>query len=116
MTGMFDEAGDPAPLTAEIAVRRGMKCVYPISGFFTFLAVLLFLPATIVYEVPEWIFYVVAASVWYASWVVLFRHWRRWALRGGCEAEELEEEGELYAFIPERGSLLWYLGWPAYAP
>ncbi|WP_188661784.1 hypothetical protein [Arenimonas soli] len=102
-------------MTAEVAIGRGEKCVEAISHFLVLMVVLLFIPAYLIQDLPKWSIYVFAIPVWYLIWIVLFRRWRSWAVAKGCDPQALQEEGESTGFIPPRGSLFWYLGWPAYA-
>ena len=114
--GMFDEPGDPVPLDEITALRRAVKCIEPISRFLACMAMLVFIPVMLATDAAEWLLAVAVVLPWYLAWVLLFRHWRRWAIRLGCDPEELELLGEEAGIIPPRGSWLWYLQWPAHAP
>jgi hypothetical protein len=114
--GMFDEPGDPCPLTEATALLRADKCVEPIARFFMYMSALLLLPAILISELPPWVFAAIAVAIWYIAWVVLFRRWRAWAISGGCDADYLEWLGEKSGVLAARGSWLWYLQWPAHAP
>lgn len=114
--GMFDEPGDPCPLTEEVALLRAEKCVEPIARFIMFLSCLLIAPGMLMTDHPNWILAAIAVAIYYSSWVVICRRWRAWAISGGCDPEELQLLGEESGILPARGSLLWYLQWPAHAP
>ena len=114
--GMFDEPGDPSPLTEAVALVRAHKCVEPIARFLMYMSALLLFPAMVSSDLPAWFFGTIAGAVWYVSWVVLFRRWKAWAVSRGCDAEYLEWLGEESGVVAARGSWLWYLQWPAHAP
>ena len=113
---MFDEPGDPSPLTEDVALLRAEKCVEPIARFFTYGAMTIALPAMIINGFPLWLAATSIGLIWYVAWVLVFRRWRIWAIAGGCDPEELEYLGEESGILAARGSWLWYIQWPAHSP
>ena len=100
----FDRANDPKPLSAKIAVRRGVLLVNgPVwlimAGGFS-LAYFLgpILPAL---SFALAIGAIPCAWLW---WSFYIPQWRRWALRAGADPVELQYRGETASLVWPRGS------------
>jgi hypothetical protein len=113
---MFAEPNDPTPLTEDIAVLRGIKCVGKISTFFFYGEVLLLTPFLVLSGLSLAEVVACAAALYYGTWLLIFRRWRSWANGGGCDSEELMWLAEDVGFIPVRGTVWWYLQYPAHVP
>jgi hypothetical protein len=113
---VFDEPGDPSPLTEMVALARLEKSVEPVARFIMYGATALILPLHIFDKLPLVPFMAIVGLIWYTAWVIVFRHWRSWAIGGGCDPEALKLVGEEVGILPAKGSFWWYFQWPAHAP
>src|SRR5690606_37259755 len=111
---LFDEPGDPSPLTEEIAILRGYKCVNSIASFLTSGQAIFFGAFLLPLGVSFLSFIAFMLVVRYATWVLCLRRWRAWAVLSGCDLDELQSFAEDVGFLPERGTLVWRLQWPAH--
>lgn len=101
----FDRATDPSPITAELAVNRGVRLVnWPVrliiglgfaGAYFASKPFPLFSFALAIAAIP-------AAWLW---WSFYIPQWRRWALLAGADPEELQYLGECANLVWPRGSL-----------
>ena len=100
----FDRAADPKPISAELAVKRGVHLVnWPVRLIIAvgFAAAYLARNAMPTSSFVLALAAIAAAWLW---WSFYIPQWRTWALRSGADPEELQYLGESASLVWPPGS------------
>ena len=102
----FDRPTDPTPISAELAVKRGVLFVsWPLRAimFGGFIAAYFLADKVPLLALALGILAIPCAWVW---WSYSIPQWRRWAHRRGADPIELQELGEYASLVWPKGSFL----------